>query len=294
MGSSRLVDWSAPQLPNRAGASNILGSLKMAVPVILACGFVDYSANAYLDATSPGGRIAKLITDVPFVHRHRERGDYLFRVGAAFRFLYVINAGFVKTCYVSEDGRAQTTDLHLRGDILGLDAVATATYGCDAVALEACDVLAIPYEVVIKSGQQNSDLVRELYLAFSMEIRSDRNLMLNMRSLSAAGRVAGFLLKMSARFASRGFSATELQLRLSRQEIGSILGLELETVSRAFSHFAQLGLISVCLREIVLLDRAGLQDIIAPPAGSRRDREKDSSRNFISRAHGYPLAVLVE
>lgn len=239
-----------------------------------------------MDATSPGSRIARLITAFPFMQRRRKRGDYLFRTGDIFHSFYVLNAGFVKTCYMSEDGREQITGLHLRGDILGLDAVATGTCGCDAVVLDTCDVLALPYDVVIECGQRNPDLVRELYQAFSTEIRSNRNLLLSMCSLPAAGRVAAFLLEMSRRFASRGFSATQLQLRLTREEIGSMLGLKLETVSRAFSRFAQLGLITVCLREIVLLDRAGLLEIVAQPTEVKRDGE-----NFLSGNRGFvPVA----
>jgi CRP/FNR family transcriptional regulator len=224
-------------------------------------------ATACVDAAAPGSRIAKLITDFPIEHQRLRQGEHMFHAGGAFHSFYVLNAGFAKTCHVSEDGREQTTGFHLRGDILGLDAVATGTYGCDAVALDLCDVLAIPYDAVIAHGQRNPDLVRELHRAFSSEIRSDRDLMLSMGSLAAEGRVAAFLLEMSQRFGSRGFSATELQLRLTRQEIGSLLGLKLETVSRAFSHFAKLELITVHLREIVLLDCDGLRDIIAQPAG---------------------------
>jgi CRP/FNR family transcriptional regulator len=225
-----------------------------------------HSVTACVDAPAPGSRIAKLITDFPIAHQRLKQGEHMFRAGAEFHALYVLNAGFAKTCHVSEDGREQTTGFHLRGDILGLDAVATGTYGCDAIALDLCDVLAIPYDAVIANGQRNPDLVRELHRAFSSEIRSDRDLMLSMGSLAAEGRVAAFLLEMSHRFSSRGFSATELQLRLTRQEIGSLLGLKLETVSRAFSHFARLGLITVHLRKIELLDRDGLRDVIAQPA----------------------------
>ena len=98
-------------------------------------------------------------------------------------------------------------------------------------------------------------------------IRSAWELMLSMSTFSAEGRVATLLLEMSCRFASRGLSATNLQLHLTRQEIGSMLGLTLETVSRAFSRLARLGLITVCLRDIVLLDRDGLLDITTLPAG---------------------------
>ena len=221
---------------------------------------------------SPGSRIAALITDFPFMHRMRKRGDYLFHVGDSFHFIYVLNAGFAKTCCASADGQEQTMGLHLRGDILGFDAISSGSHGSDAVALDTCDVLALPYDVLLEHSQRSPALTRELLQAFSAEIHAGHELMGNMRGLSAAGRVAAFLLAMSVRFAARGFSATEIQLRLTRHEIGSILGLELETVSRVFSRFAQLGLISVCLREIVLLDRDRLQDMIARPVTVRRSR----------------------
>lgn len=214
---------------------------------------------------APGSNIARLITDFPITHRRLKMGDFLFRAGGEFSSFYVLNAGFIRTFSVSEDGQERTVGFHLRGDILGLEAIATGTYGCDAVALDVCDVLAIPYDTVIEHGSRNPDLVREIHRAFSAEIRSDRDLMLNLSNLPADGRVAAFLLELSQRFGSRGFSATELQLRLTRQEIGSMLGLKLETVSRAFSRFAKLGLISVDLRQIVLRDIDGLREMVDHP-----------------------------
>ena len=104
--------------------------------------------------------------------------------------------------------------------------------------------------------------------------------MLSMSTYSAEGRVATLLLEMSCRFSSRGLSATKLQLHLTRQEIGSMLGLTLETVSRAFSRLARLGLITVCLRDIVLLDRDGLLDITTLPAALSTS-ERSPPDNFI-------------
>jgi CRP/FNR family transcriptional regulator, anaerobic regulatory protein len=245
-------------------------------------------------AVGYGGRIAALLNEIPFMHRIRKPGEYLFRAGDSFHSLYVLHSGFARTYYASADGREQTTGLHLRGDILGLDAVASGTHGSDALVLDECNVLTIPYKHVIQCSRRSPQLVRELYEAFSAEIRRDRDMLLNMHSLPAAGRVAAFLLEMSRRFASRGFSATQLQMRLTRQEIGSMLGLELETVSRAFSRFARLGLITVCLRQIVLVDIDGLQDIVAQPQGEKRGREGDGGRHSLAGSgRNSPLAVAV-
>ena len=231
--------------------------------------------------TSHGTRLAEIISVFAFAQRHRKPGDYLFRAGDTFHFFYVLSEGFAKSCYVTEDGHQRTTGLHLRGDILGMDAIATATHGCDAIALDACEVLTVPYDTVLLHCQRNPELAHELLRAFSTEIRSDRELMLSMSTYSAEGRVATLLLEMSCRCASRGLSATKLKLHLSRQEIGSMLGLTLETVSRAFSRLARLGLITVCLRDIVLLDCDGLLDITTLPAGVPTS-ERGMRDNFVA------------
>lgn len=257
-------------------------------------GAVPFATAPYLQNSTPGSRIAALMGDAAIRHRHRKRGDHLFRAGGAFHFFYVLRAGFAKSCHFSEDGRERTSGVHLRGDILGLDGVANGTYACDAVALDACEVLAIPYAQVLAQCERQPALVHELHRAFSTEIYIGRDLMLSMGQRSAEGRLASFLLDISVRFASRGFSATQLQLHLTRQEIGSMLGLQLETVSRTFSLFAKLGLITVCLREIVLLDRDGLQDMMALPAGTGSNSMKGNSRSsFGWGSSGAPLPPLL-
>src|SRR5437868_509500 len=75
-------------------------------------------------------------------------------------------------------------------------------------------------------------------------------------------QVAGFLINLSERLAVRGYSASEFVLRMSREEIGSYLGLKLETVSRLFSRFAEAGLIQVRQRHVKLVDMAGLRQLL--------------------------------
>jgi CRP/FNR family transcriptional regulator len=167
---------------------------------------------------------------------------------------------------LSVDGREQVTGFHLRGDTLGLDAVVTGQHACDAVALDVCDVLAIPYEAMIARAQRDPALIRQVIAAFGTEILSDHDQMMTMGSLAADSRVAAFLLEMSRRFGERGFCDRTLQLRLTRVEIGGLLGLKMETVSRAFSRFARMGLIAVHLRDVIILNPARLREIVALPA----------------------------
>ncbi|MEQ1518493.1 MAG: helix-turn-helix domain-containing protein [Usitatibacteraceae bacterium] len=215
-----------------------------------------------LKAETPGNKIVDLLTDFPITHRRFKRGEHLFRSGDAFTCLYLLNAGFAKTCYLSVDGREQVTGFHMRGDTLGLDAVVTGHHACDAIALDVCDILAIPYEAMIKRAQQDPELIRQVIMAFGTELLSDHEQLMSMGSLAADSRVAAFLLELSRRFGERGFSDRILQLRLTRVEIGGLLGLKMETVSRAFSRFAKMGLIDVHLRDVTILDMDGLRAIV--------------------------------
>ena len=82
--------------------------------------------------------------------------------------------------------------------------------------------------------------------------------MMLLGSMNAEERLAAFLLNLAQRLKARGYSPSEFHLRMSRQEIGSYLGMKLETVSRTFSAFQQQGLLDVDKRHIRIIDPAGL------------------------------------
>jgi CRP/FNR family transcriptional regulator, anaerobic regulatory protein len=85
--------------------------------------------------------------------------------------------------------------------------------------------------------------------------------MLTLGSGRADQRVAGYLLEVSRRLHAIGYSSSELNLRMTRYEIGSYLGLKLETVSRLLSRLHRDGTIRVTGRAVRLLDREALQQI---------------------------------
>lgn len=204
-----------------------------------------------LDACEPHRRI---------VHKD----ERIYRDGDAFRAVYFVNSGFVKSVLVSEDGREAVTNLHLRGDLFGLDSIGSPRHGSEAVALDTGEVWEVPFERLMQEARHDSDLLRILYGAMSRELRDDRAWMLNASHQGAEQRLAGFLLELSDRYARSGYSARRLDLKLSRAEVGSHLGLTIETVSRCLSRMASEGLIAVCKRQIDILDYAGLREVACP------------------------------
>jgi len=94
-------------------------------------------------------------------------------------------------------------------------------------------------------AQEIPSLQRHFYKMMSREIEREHGVMLQLGSMNAEERLAMFLLNLSQRFRRARLFAVEFHLRMTREEIGSYLGLKLETVSRTFSRFQDEGLIGV-------------------------------------------------
>jgi len=190
------------------------------------------------------------------------RGESLFHAGEAFAALYAVRTGFFKTRVSSEDGRDQVTGFQMAGELLGLDGIGTDRHTCDAVALEDSQVCVIPYHQLEDLSRELSDLQRHFHKIMSREIVRDHGVMLLLGSMRAEERIAAFVLNLAQRLRARGFSASELVLRMTREEIGSYLGLKLETVSRAFSKLHSDGVLEVQQRQIRIVEPDALRQLV--------------------------------
>ncbi len=195
-----------------------------------------------------------------------KRGQSLFNNGERFTSLYAVRSGFFKTCVTSADGRDQVTGFQMTGEILGMDGIVNDHHSCDAVALEDAEVCVLPFDRIESLSREFSALQHHVHKIMSREIVREHGVMLLLGSMRAEERLAAFLLNLVQRLHSRGFSQSELVLRMTREEIGSYLGLKLETVSRTFSKFVDDGIIEVKQRYVQIKNTEALRAIVNPPA----------------------------
>lgn len=196
------------------------------------------------------------------LRRPVKRGEYLFRAGDPFESLYAVRAGFFKTKLLLEDGREQVTGFQMAGELIGLDGIGTERHTCDAVALEDSEVCAIPFERLEHLSRDMEVLQRHFHKVMSREIVREHSVMMLLGSMRAEERLAAFLLNLSQRLGARGYSSSEFNLRMTREELGSYLGLKLETVSRVLSRFQEDGFIAVAQKNIHIKDAAALRRIV--------------------------------
>jgi CRP/FNR family transcriptional regulator len=191
--------------------------------------------------------------------RSLRRGDALFCAGEPFESIFAVRSGFFKTRVSVDDGRERVTGFQMAGELLGLDGISAERHTCDAIALEDSEVCVIGYSRLEEVSRDVLGLQRQFHRVLSREIVREQGVMLLLGGVRAEARLAAFLLNLGERLRSRGFSGSSMVLRMTREEIGSYLGIKLETVSRAFSRFQEESLLEVRQRNVRVVDEAGLR-----------------------------------
>jgi len=231
------------------------------------------------DCARCGARAACLAGGVPsadlektqsivYVRRTVRRGEALFAAGDACGAVYAVRRGFFKTVLVNREGRAQVTRFFMAGDLLGMDGIGRPRHSNTAIALEDSEVCVMPYALVEPMTREVPALQHGLHAALSGEIAHNQRAMMVLGTMRADERMASFLLGLCRRLPRRGLAGCDLQLRMTRADIGSYLGLSLETVSRLFSAFKRNGLVQVRQKHVRILDVEGVEGILQKGLGS--------------------------
>jgi len=252
----------AIQLVNTSSASHISSCLPETKNRCSSCSLRELCVPTGL-AASDLQRVEHIMT-----RRRIARGDVLFHMDDKFANLYAIRLGHFKTHQLSAEGIEQITGFQMAGELLGMDAISTDRHSCYAVALEDSEVCEIPFNRLEELFAEIPILLRHFHRTMSQEITRDQNTMLLLGNMQAEQRVAAFLINLSTRYKMRGYSPTNFQLRMSREDIGKYLGLTIESVSRLFSKFKKMAWIEVDKREIKINDLAQLKLLAIQPATS--------------------------
>jgi CRP/FNR family transcriptional regulator len=196
--------------------------------------------------------------------RRLKKREYLCLGGNRFHSLYAVRSGSLKSSALRPDGFEQVLGFHMPGDLVGIDGLGNGEHPCDIVAMEDSELCAMPFQSLERLAREMPALDRMMNAIMSRQIVRHYSVMMMLAKMHADERVAAFLLMLSRRRAARGHSAQDLELPMTRDDMGSYLGLKVETVSRTLARLQRRGLIRVCMREIRLLDMEAIRLKVAP------------------------------
>lgn len=184
-------------------------------------------------------------------HRVIEKRELIFKQGVPFSHLFAVKSGAFKTFSIDSYGNIDINGFYLPGELIGFDCISSKKYVISCVALASSTICEIPFEKALTLASKLPPLQRQLICLMSQKMKSDLSQRINN---SAEQRVAAFLLNLSKRYENSGFARETFCLLMSREDIGSYLGLAAETISRLFTQMQQKEIIKVEQRNILIND----------------------------------------
>lgn len=170
---------------------------------------------------------------LPIQRRLMRQGDMVYGQGDSFGQIFVVNSGNLKLLSRDTDGRERITKFRFKGDWIGLDGLFSSHYGCDAICMDTCEVWSFTYAQLVYACEFNETLMDLLLRAMSHDLSAASDQMMMLCTLPTKARVAQFLCYWVEALRARQLRSDQITLRLSREEMGSHLGMTLESVSRS-------------------------------------------------------------
>lgn len=204
-----------------------------------------------------------------FQHIKSRTGARVYSAGDRCDALFIVYAGFLKTSWVDKYGNEKILDFPMKGDVVGFDGIESKQFKNTLVALSDIELIVVPMDFFHASSSNAYGFRRRILELMSNALIAGQKVEYMMGTLPAEARVAKFLLSISQKFRAMGFSDKSFHLRMTREDIGSYLGLTLETVSRTLSGFSRCGFIRVDQKFIEIVDVEGLKLLRRLPALKR-------------------------
>jgi len=182
------------------------------------------------------------------------QGVTMYTEASPAQGVFTLRSGMVKLVRSTLDGRPRIVRVLRTGDVIGLEALAGARYDSDAVTLTPVTVCRIPLNVIQKLASGSPRLHAQLMRKWQRALKDADDWLADMNFGTARQRVANLVLKM------RSPSSHDVSVLFSREDMGAMLDLKFETVSREISRLVRDGVMEQ-------LDKQGrIYRVLAPEA----------------------------
>lgn len=205
-------------------------------------------------AELPAERLGQIQHFQPAVMQY-QAGETIYHQGAVAQTAYTLRKGMIKLTKSLPNGRTQIIRVLGAGELFGFDGFVDATYSHSATPLCTIEVCRLPFADLANLKKQYAEIDTAMTQRWLQYLRAAENQMLALGVMKAPERLASFLVN----WYDSGVQTPEgVALPLARGEMGELLGLTIETVSRFISEWKRQGLLSETKGYLKLIDRAAL------------------------------------
>lgn len=194
-------------------------------------------------------------------------GQLLVRSNDTMRSLYLVRSGALKSTMTGEDGTRQIIALHLPGELVCPESLYQLRYRCEVEALHRSQLCAIPHERLRELAERFPALQAQLMHMLTREMAHDHDHLMAMGQRAAMQRVVLFLRSLSQRRMRQRLDPDDVQLPMTRAEIGNFLNLAEETVCRTLTRLQRDGVLAISGKKVRIHDQAALIRLCHEAAG---------------------------
>jgi CRP/FNR family transcriptional regulator, anaerobic regulatory protein len=171
--------------------------------------------------------------------RRLEAGETVFFDDDAADEVFEVEVGVVRLCRLLPDGRRAVLGFRFAGETFGIGA--GREYGCTAETVTPVTLRGTRRRTLEDAAERSPELRRRLSTALWRELAAAQAGLLALGRMTAAERVAGFLVALSR----RAGTPDTVELPMNRLDVADHLGLTIETVSRAMTELRKKGVIAL-------------------------------------------------
>lgn len=187
-----------------------------------------------------------------------EKRHVIFREGDTCKRLYIVKEGMVRLSKVLPDGREQLLCPRGAGQLIGFCNTNANNYPITAVALTQVNTCSIEHKNMKRVLETNPATALSVIAQLNQELSKSQAMICNLGLKTAVEKVASFILSLLPVEANDGIL---IPLPLSRLEIGEMLGLTFETVSRMMGELRRQKIIDTPRGGVLIRDIHQLQNL---------------------------------
>lgn len=215
-----------------------------------------------------------------FLHVRVKAGRHVYLSNDKCEMIYLIYSGFLKNTWADTNGNEKVIDFPMKNEMVGLDGIANRKFANSLKALTDSELISIPLDFCKRQNIESEVFRTHIISVLSQQLVNEQKSSFMISELPVDAKVAKFLLSLSFKFKSQGYSEKSFLLRMSREEIGSYLGVSLETVSRTISGLCRIGILKKNNRSIEIINFDALKKLkrlpisvtYKPPASTKTAR----------------------
>jgi CRP/FNR family transcriptional regulator len=198
--------------------------------------------------------------DLKELSRHKKdvrykKGENLFHEGTQAFGLYLIISGHAKLYKRGIDGKQQILRIAGPGDIVGYRSLfENAPYHVSAQALEDSEICCMDAKAILSLLETNPKFAVALLKRLVKDFVASEELTTSIAQRPVRERMAKLLLMLKDSYGRPSEQGVLIEIQLSREEIGEMIGVTRETATRLLSQFQREGLIALKDREITILN----------------------------------------